>query len=129
MHLQSSTLKQDETGEPFHIQQARQIRLYRQAWREAGHPGLPRVSISRSIFALVNDQDRAYFGHGENDDQIGMIESMRAIFGRTYAAEPDRLLVCCGLGPTGRVYTRLCRLARQRDAIAVRRFLDQLHKA
>lgn len=92
MHLQSSTLKQDETGEPFHIQQARQIRLYRQAWREAGHPGLPRVSISRSIFALVNDQDRAYFGHGENDDQIGMIESMRAIFGRTYAAEPDRLI-------------------------------------
>ncbi len=32
MNLQSSTLKDDETGEPFHIQQARQIRAYREAW-------------------------------------------------------------------------------------------------
>jgi hypothetical protein len=37
MNLQSSTLKDDETGEPFHIQQAKQIRAYRQAWKEAGH--------------------------------------------------------------------------------------------
>ena len=31
MHLQSSTLKDDETGEPFHKQQADQIRAYRAA--------------------------------------------------------------------------------------------------
>lgn len=31
MNLQSSTLKDDETGEPFHIQQAKQIRAYREA--------------------------------------------------------------------------------------------------
>ena len=31
MHLQSSTLKTDESGEPFHIQQAKQIRAYRAA--------------------------------------------------------------------------------------------------
>ena len=31
MNLQSSTLKDDETGEPFHIQQAKQIRAYRAA--------------------------------------------------------------------------------------------------
>ncbi|UYA61279.1 Alkanal monooxygenase alpha chain 1 [Pectobacterium sp. F1-1] len=31
MNLQSSTLKDDETGEPFHIQQAQQIRAYRAA--------------------------------------------------------------------------------------------------
>src|SRR5688500_7573986 len=37
MNLQSSTLKEDESGEPFHVQQARQIRRYREAWREAGH--------------------------------------------------------------------------------------------
>ncbi|WEK00155.1 MAG: hypothetical protein P0Y59_00175 [Candidatus Sphingomonas phytovorans] len=37
MNLQSSTLKADETGEPFHVQQAKQIRLYREAWKEAGH--------------------------------------------------------------------------------------------
>jgi alkanesulfonate monooxygenase SsuD/methylene tetrahydromethanopterin reductase-like flavin-dependent oxidoreductase (luciferase family) len=29
MNLQSSTLKADETGEPFHVQQARQIRVFR----------------------------------------------------------------------------------------------------
>ncbi|MFL1874190.1 LLM class flavin-dependent oxidoreductase [Hansschlegelia beijingensis] len=92
MNLQSSTLKKDETGEPFHVQQAKQIRAYRDAWKEAGHARTPRVSVSRSIFALVDDRDRAYFGRGDGDDQIGIIDDMRAIFGRSYAAEPDRLV-------------------------------------
>lgn len=94
MHLQSSTLKFDESGKPFHVQQAEQIRLYKEAWKKAGHPGEPRVSVSRSIFALVNDQDRLYFGQEANRvDQIGMIEPGRnAIFGRSYAAEPDKLI-------------------------------------
>jgi len=94
MNLQSSTLKNDETGEPFHVQQAKQIRAYRQAWTEAGHARQPRVSVSRSIFALVDDRDRAYFGRGDQgDDQIGFIdENTRAIFGRSYAAEPDKLV-------------------------------------
>ena len=30
----------------------------------AGHDREPRVSVSRSIFALVNDLDRRYFGQG-----------------------------------------------------------------
>src|SRR5207253_220578 len=38
MNLQSSTLKEDESGEPLHVQQRKQIEVYRQAWREAGHP-------------------------------------------------------------------------------------------
>ena len=94
MNLQSSTLKDDETGEAFHIQQAQQIRAYREAWKEAGHTRTPRVSVSRSIFALVNDQDRAYFGgSGKEDDSIGFIDAKtRAIFGRSYAAEPDVLI-------------------------------------
>ena len=94
MHLQSSTLKVDETGQPFHVQQAEQIRLYRAAWREAGHGGEPRVSVSRSIFALVDERDHAYFGRGQQDkDQIGYIDNdLRAIFGRGYAAEPDVLV-------------------------------------
>jgi len=37
MNLQSSTLKFDEGGKPFHIQQADQIRAYREAWKMAGH--------------------------------------------------------------------------------------------
>ena len=94
MNLQSSTLKDDETGEAFHVQQAAQIRAYRAAWKEAGHKREPRVSVSRSIFALVDDLDRAYFGRGrEEKDQIGFIdEKTRAIFGRSYAAEPDVLV-------------------------------------
>ena len=93
MNLQSSTLKNDETGEPFHVQQAAQIRAFRAAWKEAGHAREPRVSVSRSIFALIDDRDRAYFGRGgEEQDQIGFIdEKTRAIFGRSYAAEPDVL--------------------------------------
>lgn len=94
MNLQSSTLKDDETGEAFHVQQADQIRAYRQAWKEAGHSREPRVSVSRSIFALVDDRDRAYFGHsGESQDKIGFIdEKTRAVFGRSYAAEPEALI-------------------------------------
>ncbi|MEU8631954.1 LLM class flavin-dependent oxidoreductase [Amycolatopsis sp. NPDC048633] len=94
MNLQSSTLKDDETGEPLHVQQRKQIEAYREAWTEAGHAREPRVSVSRSIFALTNDQDRAYFGRDRSSrDQVGMIdENTRAIFGRSYAAEPDELV-------------------------------------
>ena len=94
MNLQSSTLKFDESGKPFHIQQAEQIRAYRAAWAQAGHQRTPRVSVSRSIFALVDDRDRAYFGSGgQDEDQFGFIEpDRRAIFGRSYADEPDALV-------------------------------------
>jgi alkanesulfonate monooxygenase SsuD/methylene tetrahydromethanopterin reductase-like flavin-dependent oxidoreductase (luciferase family) len=92
MNLQSSTLKADESGEPFHVQQARQIRAYRQAWTAAGHKRDPRVSVSRSIFALVNDRDRAYFGRDGSSDQVGVIDNMQHVFGRSYAAEPDKLV-------------------------------------
>jgi alkanesulfonate monooxygenase SsuD/methylene tetrahydromethanopterin reductase-like flavin-dependent oxidoreductase (luciferase family) len=94
MNLQSSTLKFDETGEPLHIQQRKQIEAYRVAWKEAGHEREPRVSVSRSIFALVDDRDRMYFGHERRDrDTVGWIdENTRAVFGRSYAAEPDELV-------------------------------------
>ena len=94
MNLQSSTLKFDETGEPFHIQQAAQIRAFQAAWKEAGHARTPRVSVSRSIFALIDDRDRFYFGRGgQEQDQIGFLDkTTRAIFGRGYAAEPDVLI-------------------------------------
>ena len=94
MNLQSSTLKDDETGEPLHVQQRKQIEAYRETWKEAGHRRTPRVSVSRSIFPLVDDRDRAYFGgDGRDRDQVGYIDAnTRAIFGRSYAAEPDVLV-------------------------------------
>ena len=94
MNLMSSTLLTEDAGVPFHELQAEQIRLFREAWAAAGHQREPRVSVSRSIFALVDDRDRAYFGHGNQDaDQVGHIDAQtKAIFGRSYAAEPDVLV-------------------------------------
>lgn len=94
MNLQSSTLKYDESAKPFHVQQAEQIRMFKEAWEKAGHQRQPRISVSRSIFALVTEQDHYYFGQEANRvDQVGVIEKgRRAIFGRSYAAEPDQLV-------------------------------------
>src|SRR5256714_7764255 len=94
MNLQSSTLKDDETGEPLHVQQRKQIEAYREAWKDAGHWRQPRVSVSRSIFALVDDRDQAYFGRdARGQDQVGYIDANpRAGFRRSYAAEPEVLV-------------------------------------
>jgi alkanesulfonate monooxygenase SsuD/methylene tetrahydromethanopterin reductase-like flavin-dependent oxidoreductase (luciferase family) len=94
MNLMSSTLLTEDAGVPFHELQAEQIRLFRAAWAAAGHPREPRVSVSRSIFALVDDRDRAYFGRSNQEaDQVGYIDAQtKAIFGRSYAAEPDVLV-------------------------------------
>src|ERR1700690_646841 len=94
MNLMSSTLLTEDAGIPSQGLQAEQIRRYREAGTAAGHQREPRVSVSRSIFALVDDRDRAYFGHGSaEEDQVGFIdEKTREIFGRSYAAEPDILV-------------------------------------
>ncbi|MGW9112691.1 LLM class flavin-dependent oxidoreductase [Microbacterium sp. NPDC055683] len=93
MNLMSSTLKDDESGEPFHVQQAAQIRAFREEWSAHDHGFEPRVSVSRSIFAIVDERDRRYFlGSGDRDDQFGYIDSTRSVFGRSYAAEPDELI-------------------------------------
>ncbi|MCZ4535114.1 LLM class flavin-dependent oxidoreductase [Gordonia terrae] len=93
MNLMSSTLLTEDTGVPFHHLQAEQIQRFRKAWADAGHPHEPRVSVSRSIFAIVDDRDRAYFGRGgAESDQVGVIDNSVARFGRSYADEPDKLI-------------------------------------
>jgi alkanesulfonate monooxygenase SsuD/methylene tetrahydromethanopterin reductase-like flavin-dependent oxidoreductase (luciferase family) len=94
MNLQSSTLISNESDKSFHLQQAQQIQAFRDAWLKAGHEREARVSVSRSIFPLVDDQDRAYFGRRNQDtDEVGYIDAAtQAIFGRSYAAEPDVLI-------------------------------------
>ncbi len=94
MNLQSSTLVMAESDKPFHIQQAEQIAAFRAAWAAAGHTRTPRVSVSRSIFPIVSDMDRAYFGReGSSQDHFGYIEpGKQAVFGRSYAAEPEQLI-------------------------------------
>ncbi|WP_460774087.1 LLM class flavin-dependent oxidoreductase [Microbacterium sp. GXF7504] len=92
VNLMSSTLLTEATGQPFDLLQAEQIDAFRTAWREAGHPGTPRVSVSRSIFPITTAQDAMYFGHSQEGDGIGVIDGFRSTFGRTYADEPDALV-------------------------------------
>jgi alkanesulfonate monooxygenase SsuD/methylene tetrahydromethanopterin reductase-like flavin-dependent oxidoreductase (luciferase family) len=93
MNLMSSTLLTEDTGVPFHQLQAEQIQRFRDAWTAAGHDREPRVSVSRSIFPLVSDEDRAYFLRDTaSQDQVGHLEGGLARFGKSYAAEPDQLV-------------------------------------
>lgn len=94
LNMMSSTLVTEATGQPFHELQREQIDVFKQSYKDAGHTRVPRVSVSRSVFPLVSDMDRAYFGlrSAEGGDQIGVIDGMRSTFGKTYAAEPDVLI-------------------------------------
>jgi alkanesulfonate monooxygenase SsuD/methylene tetrahydromethanopterin reductase-like flavin-dependent oxidoreductase (luciferase family) len=93
MNLMSSTLLSEDTGVPFHQLQAEQIERFRKAWADAGHAREPRVSVSRSIFPIVNDLDRSYFGRERSsEDQVGFIDGGTARFGKTYAGEPEELV-------------------------------------
>lgn len=93
MNLMSSTLITEDTGVPFHRLQAEQIERFREAWTAAGHPREPRVSVSRSIFPITSEEDRAYFGReSRGQDQVGYIDGGVARFGKTYAGEPEQLI-------------------------------------
>lgn len=98
MNLMSSTLVEGGTGEPLAVIQSRQITAFREAWKEAGHEGEPRVSISRSIMPIFDDESRAYFGTtlardqmGANQDQVGHIDNFIATFGKTYVGDLDKI--------------------------------------
>jgi len=92
VNLMSSTLLTAADGRPFDLLQAEQIDAFRAAWRDAGHPGTPRVSVSRSIFPITTAEEEMYFGGRQDGDQIGVIDGIRSTFGKTYAAAPDVLV-------------------------------------
>lgn len=94
MNLMSSTLLTEDTGVPFDELQAEQIALFRQAWATAGWEREPRVSVSRSIIPLIDDETEHYFGlhaQAEQRDQVGILDGARSRFGRQYIGTPDRL--------------------------------------
>src|SRR4051812_8552390 len=92
LNLMSSTLLVEDTGVPFDQLQAEQIARYREAWTAAGWNRAPRVSVSRSVLPIVTALDRQYFGGERSDeDQVGVLEGVRARFGKSYVGEPDRL--------------------------------------
>jgi alkanesulfonate monooxygenase SsuD/methylene tetrahydromethanopterin reductase-like flavin-dependent oxidoreductase (luciferase family) len=92
MNLMSSTLLTEDTGVSLGELQAEQIEMFRSAWAEAGHAREPRVSISRSIIPIIDDESRHYFGvraQVEGRDQVGYLDGGMARFGRSYIGEPD----------------------------------------
>jgi alkanesulfonate monooxygenase SsuD/methylene tetrahydromethanopterin reductase-like flavin-dependent oxidoreductase (luciferase family) len=90
MNLMSSTLLVEDTGVPFDELQAEQIARYRAAWAEAGWDRQPRISVSRSVLPIVSATDREYFGSERSgEDQVGILEGVRARFGKSYVGEPD----------------------------------------
>jgi alkanesulfonate monooxygenase SsuD/methylene tetrahydromethanopterin reductase-like flavin-dependent oxidoreductase (luciferase family) len=91
MNLMSSTLLTEDTGVPFDELQAEQIAMYRAAWKEER---TPRVSVSRSILPLIDDETRHYFGlraQADSKDQVGWLDGGNARFGRSYIGEPDEI--------------------------------------
>lgn len=92
VNLMSSTLLTEDLGMPFDQLQASQLQTFHDAWREAGHPGTPRTSVSRSVFPITTAQDRMFFGHSQERGGVGYIDGMRSTFGKTYADEPDALI-------------------------------------
>jgi alkanesulfonate monooxygenase SsuD/methylene tetrahydromethanopterin reductase-like flavin-dependent oxidoreductase (luciferase family) len=91
MNLMSSTLLVEDTGVPFDELQAEQIARFRTAWADAGWEREPRVSVSRSVIPVVSDLDRQYFGERSDEDQVGILEGVRARFGKSYVGTPDVL--------------------------------------
>jgi alkanesulfonate monooxygenase SsuD/methylene tetrahydromethanopterin reductase-like flavin-dependent oxidoreductase (luciferase family) len=92
MNLMSSTLLVEDTGVPFDELQAEQIARFRTAWAAAGWEHQPRISVSRSVMPIVSDLDRQYFGSDRaSSDQVGLLEGVRARFGKSYAGPPDQL--------------------------------------
>ena len=94
MNLMSSTLLTEDTGVPFHELQAEQIQLFRDAWAAAGHTHAPRVSVSRSVLPIVDEEDNYYFAGSalrDGRDQVGVIDGLTARFGKSYVGAPDLL--------------------------------------
>ncbi|GMA38083.1 hypothetical protein GCM10025883_01280 [Mobilicoccus caccae] len=89
----SSTLITEATGDAFGDLQREQIERYRDAFAEQGHAHTPRVSVSRSVFPIVDANDTMWLQlRGESRDQVGVIDGFTSTFGRSYVGEPDRLI-------------------------------------
>ena len=84
----------EDAGVPFHELQAEQIRLFREAWAAAGHSA-SRGSRSAGASSPWSTTGivRTSGGATRTPDQVGYIDAQtKAIFGRSYAAEPDVLV-------------------------------------
>jgi alkanesulfonate monooxygenase SsuD/methylene tetrahydromethanopterin reductase-like flavin-dependent oxidoreductase (luciferase family) len=93
MNLMSSTLLLEDTEVPFDELQAEQIAIFRDAWEAAGHAGMARVSVSRSVMPIASELDQRLFGQDANEDQVGWLDGALSRFGRSYTGAPDQIAV------------------------------------
>jgi len=96
MNMVSSTLMLQDDGRPFHIQQADQIAAYREAYAASGLDTGGQAAVVRSVFPLVNGDDRAVIGQlRETEDTVGRLEGGPARSGPAITGPPaevaDRL--------------------------------------
>lgn len=90
MNLMSSTLLLEDDGRPFHVLQADQVRLYREAFAAAGHPRAGLASVTRSAFPITSDLDRRYFGsYGQTGDSVGFLDGSVARSGPQLVGEVE----------------------------------------
>ncbi|SER86710.1 Flavin-dependent oxidoreductase, luciferase family (includes alkanesulfonate monooxygenase SsuD and methylene tetrahydromethanopterin reductase) [Propionibacterium cyclohexanicum] len=92
VNLMSSTLLTEDRGIPFDELQAQQIEAFRESWRQAGHPGTPRVSVSRTIFPILDEADEARYAASHEREGVGYIDGVRSRFGKSYVATPEVLV-------------------------------------
>ena len=99
VNLMSSTLVTEVTGQSLGELQYEQIRRYREAFAAAGHGWVPRVSVSRSVFPVVDARDQVWNQLRSDSDQVGTIDGLRSTFGRSYVGSPDELVDQLGRDP------------------------------
>ena len=94
MNMQSSTLLTEDAGMPFHELPGRADPAVPRGV-EGGRARARAAGLGQpQHLCPYGDRDRAYFGRGDQThDQVGFIDAQtKAIFGRSYAAEPEALV-------------------------------------
>ncbi len=92
MNLLSSTLLLADDGRPFHVQQADQVRSYREAYAAAGHTGPALTAVTRPVFPVTSDLDARYFGtRGEAGDSVGFLDGSVARSGPMMVGTVDEV--------------------------------------
>ncbi|MDO5634760.1 MAG: LLM class flavin-dependent oxidoreductase [Micrococcus sp.] len=100
-NLVSSTLLLQDDGRPFHVQQADQLRRYREAYTAAGNDdgtsslgatGPAQTAVTRSVYVIQDAEDEAYFGHERvSRESSGVLDGARAVSGPTYAGSAEEV--------------------------------------
>ncbi|MCC2593536.1 LLM class flavin-dependent oxidoreductase [Tessaracoccus sp. OS52] len=92
LNLLSSTLLLAEDGRPFHVQQADQVRSFRERFAAAGHGAGGLAAVTRPVFPITSGLDQRFFGlHGGTGDSVGVLENTPARSGPELVGSIDEV--------------------------------------